>query len=210
MDEIFIIPKPSWLAWKTIAEFVQTVFEEEVEKGLTYTLSTQSVDEYVMRIKDCFCFIALKNDILIGVALWEIREKNLYFTALAIKKNYRGKGIARELFNAGISLGHEKKVEALTLFTSAESSTVKFFQFLGWQKIGLESFPATNFYSIYFYYPLPGQRCSILKNKIHFHLSVIKCKVLKNKEGKVRMCFYPLYVFVQTIYRKVKRKGSSI
>lgn len=203
-SEIIVVPKPNSMTWEAIARFLQEAFQGEVKKGIIYTLSTLSAKKYVERIKNSICFVALENDILKGAACYEWKGKDLYWVVVGVAQDCRGKGVAKALLQEGIELGKKEKAKSLTLYTASRASTVRFYENLGFRKIGYESFPATNTYSIYFYLPLDGRGCSL--ERVRFLCSMLHCKSMKRADGKIRKGVYPFYVLARSFYRKIRGK----
>ena len=202
-SDIVIMPKPDSISWETISQFLQEVFQDEVDKGIIYTLSTIPVEKYVERIKNSICFVALEDDILRGVACYEWKGRDLYLIVLGVDKNCRGKGIAKTLLLKGIEFGKERMARSLTLYTSSRSSPVRFYEALGFRKIGFESFPSTNTYSIYFHLPL-SKGANPLVDRIHFFISKILCRMIKTEDGRIRKGLFPLYIFARGLYRRIR------
>ena len=100
--------------------------------------------ERIPAFVSAYVFVALEDDILRGVACYEWKGRDLYFIVLGVDKNCRGKGIAKTLLRKGVELGKERLAKSLTLYTSSNSSSVRFYEALGFRKIGFESFPSAN------------------------------------------------------------------
>lgn len=99
MSEIKYIEKPDWISWDEIHDCIYKSHEVNRKKGLNMTSQNMTGLQLKEKLKNGYCFVALKNNIVIGtVSLlfinskhWWWTRKTVAYTLLdAILPEYRG------------------------------------------------------------------------------------------------------------------------
>ena len=122
---------------KTIKEGID-VFKEETKKGYNYIVAEDTQKSRISGTN------SVGNKKIIGIVTWIkrglFRHQLCELDRIAVLPDYRGKGIARELFNALVSDAkayykkHNKKLRKLYVLTHADNIRAhKFYEKLGFK-----------------------------------------------------------------------------
>lgn len=201
-DKIKIIIKPDYITWEEITEVIHQAFIEKKEKGMNYLGSYQTVEITKKRVGDGICLVALLNKKVVGTMTvkffkptrkgkkWHNETMYAYASQDAVLPEYKGLGIGRKLQNKRIEICQENNVDELLMHTSTYAQDIlNWWKRQGAQKIELISGTATNYYSIRMRLPICGRKFNKYYVAYKYYLSVIKCRLTKDKYGKERSFF---------------------
>ncbi len=88
------------------------------------------------RLGDERCVVALDGTSLIGCVFYEVRDKEVYFSRLAVLPDYRGRGLARRLIAEVEAAARAARIAAVTLGVRiALTDNIAFFAALGYREI---------------------------------------------------------------------------
>lgn len=200
IEKLQIIEKPDYISWEEITELLHAAFKERKDQGLSYLATRQSVETTKQRVADGICLVALYDNKLVGTVTlqinkiidqkrkWYHESSYAYSKQLAVLPEFKGKGIGKALQNARLQICFDNNVDALIFDTSHKAeSLISRFLWLGAQKIDFISHSTTNYYSIVFRIPIKGKNINKLYCGFRYYLSMIRCVLLKDKNGELRL-----------------------
>lgn len=201
VNEIEIIEKPNYITWEEITELLHAAFKERRVQGLNYLATHQSVEITKKRAAGATCLVALYKGKLVGTVTvqfnhsidekkrkWYHESSYAYSKQLAVLPEYKGFGIGKALQDARLELCYNNEMDALIFDTSCKAkSLIARFLWLGAQKVDFISHSATNYYSIVFRIQIKGKKFNSYYCSFRYHLSKVKCIILKNKYGDYRL-----------------------
>lgn len=201
-EQVLVCFKPDEISWEEITALLHTAYKIHLKCGLEYKAASQSVEETKMRNRGGACLVCLLNYRLIGTATLHIRNNAAYLTQIAVEPLHKNRGIGQQLLQAVVKTAREAGVRYIYCDTAESAKTiVHWYLKNGWRKIGLVSWPSTNYYSILFRYDLENKQRGIC-TAIRYFLQRICCKLLVKKSGQVRELFSPFYTCLIFIYKK--------
>lgn len=172
-----------------ILDMIHLSFEEYKKKGLHFTCSDYQMADLERKVMRGNCFAALTDDgEVLGVTSVSISpDGGAYENITAISPKAKGLGIGTALFEAymnQLSSGGAKYIISDTA-VSATGSVCWHLHKCGYHKIGLESFPSTNYYSYIFRRDLVKRPffVELFERHILFIFSSIKTLLCKKKDG---------------------------
>lgn len=134
-----------------ILDMIHLSFDEYRKKGLHFTCSYYTMADLEKKVMRGNCFVALTDDEqVLGVTSVSLfPDGSAYENITAISPNAKGLGIGTALFEAymnRLSSGGAKYITSDTA-VGAKGSVCWHLKKCGYHKVGLESFPSTNYYS---------------------------------------------------------------
>ncbi len=136
------------LDYEKAADLIREAFKGLLDIGINSPTAQITAKELIKRNFDyCFC-VYVFSDELIGIALLKDKGKKLYLDICAVKKDYQGHGIAKQIFALVDNIAKENKYECVYLDTMEPAiSNIKLYEYLGYQKTNFLLFN-TNYFSI--------------------------------------------------------------
>ncbi len=102
----------------------------------------ETVATVAERLGDERCIVALDGASLIGCVFYEVRDKEVYFSRLAVLPDYRGRGLARRLIAEVEAAARAARIAAVTLGVRiALTDNIAFFAALGYREISRHAHP---------------------------------------------------------------------
>ena len=190
-----------------IVRLLHLSFEERVEQGLLFTCSTITTEEYEKKMKPGVVLVAVgagddEKEKLWGTIAYRILGDKKgtrfgYLEYLAIHPDAKRRGLGQRLFMDSLRRLAEEGVDYVVSTTAAGAlSSIRCHLKTGFRKIGLLSYPKTNYYSILFrqYLYRNGMtrreraRSSVMNSKpvcsLQFLGSSLWTRLTRTKDGK--------------------------
>lgn len=180
------------VSYKDIVELIHESFQERLDKGLRYSCSFMTEEQYIQKTKDGIIFVAVDEEsgCLAGTAVLNLRfdgkRKYGYFEFAAGNNSYKHCGIGSLL----LLLRKEAAMNAECSYILSDTSTkaesaVKYHLKNGFKIVGYESYRSTNYWSYVFRMQLEP---SVFWNnnvflKFHFFCSYIFIKLTRTIDG---------------------------
>lgn len=172
-----------------ILDMIHLSFEEYKKKGLHFTCSDYQMADLERKVMRGNCFAALTDDgEVLGVTSVSIfPDGGAYENITAISPKAKGLGIGTALFEAYMSrlLSGGAKFIISDTAVEAKGSVCWHLKKCGYHKVGLESFPSTNYYSYIFRRDLEKLPFYVvwLEYPILYMVSSIKTLICKKRDG---------------------------
>lgn len=150
-----VITHISPIYYGPLLRMIHRAFASHLDNGLRFTCSFYTIDDLKHKILSGYCFMALSEDnTILGISSFSrvSSRGRSYENITCVSPEVRDSGIASSLYALGIEqLKQEgaKYVIADTAITAFDSITWHL-QRCHCHKIGLQSFPSTNYYSYVF------------------------------------------------------------
>lgn len=168
-------------------------FEEHFDKGLQFTCSSMTKEQFMDKTKDGVVLVAWDpaSDALLGTMTVEVKKDKQglvygYLEYLAISPSAKRLGIGSRLVQKCYDIIDEAKGSYVLSDTAVGAkSSVRWHLKNGLKIIGLESYRTTNYYSYLFRRQIatPSKWNNDLYVRCHYYLSYLKCKLLKKEDG---------------------------
>jgi ribosomal protein S18 acetylase RimI-like enzyme len=203
INDIKIIDKPDYISWDEITELLHNSYQEREESGLHFAASKSTSEINAKKLEYGRCFVALDGDKIVGMIYlltppwpfsinkngkkkWYCDNNGGVLNNLAVRSDYKGKGIGKKLLNHSIKAAKDMQLISLILDTSCELKGLnKFYDNMGFKKVDFISWETTNYYSIVRKLFL-SKRIPRFYRIIRYYLSLINTILLVDKNGKYR------------------------
>lgn len=198
------------VSYKDIVELIHESFQERLDKGLRYSCSFMTEEQYIQKTKGGIIFVAIDEEsgCLAGTAVLNLRfdgkRKYGYLEFAAVNNSYKHCGIGSLL----LLLRKEAAINAGCNYILSDTSTqaesaVKYHLKNGFKIVGYESYRSTNYWSYVFRMQLTP---SVLWNnnfylKLHYLCSYIFIRLTRTINGGD--------TFLGKIYKKLKKICKS-
>lgn len=198
LNEVVIIPKPDYISYDEITQLLHEAYSEKLEQGLRFSAATQSTEDTIKRVGKGICLVALFDSKLVGTLtfnisdrktnrIWYHDKKYCLFSQFATYPKYKKLGIGKKMLKYMEKIAFNENVDAIYCDTAASSYwLIKWYQRMGYTKIGYISHSSTNYYSVILRKPIHGKNINMLCVKIRFYISKIMCILQYKKDGSVR------------------------
>jgi GNAT superfamily N-acetyltransferase len=199
INEIKIIPKPDYITWEEITDLLHLAFAEKKEKGMNYLATYQDAETTKRRVGNGVCWVALLNEKVIGTETIEIfypDRKNrrwhnegtyAYCSQAAVHPYFKRIGLGSRIQKEIIFYCFKNNIDEILGHTSIRARDIqKWWKKFGAQKVELISSAATNYYAVRMRIPIKGKKYNNYYVAIRYYISVIKCVLQKNRNGKHR------------------------
>jgi len=180
-------------SWEELANLFHEAFQERLDQGLHFICSDFTPDYLKRQSANDIILLAFdtENETLAGAAFVRIlHNKNDtwgYLSNMAIKPNYKRKGIGSKLESKRIEIAKSNGCSYVLADTAVGAkSSVDWHLKNGFRIIQMISWSNTNYYSYNFRkqlkpHPLWSNSCFC---RIHFWLSALRCKLLHRENGE--------------------------
>ena len=160
------------ISYRQIVTLMHESFQERLDKGLHYSCSSMTEEQFIEKSKKGMVFVAIDkgSNSLVGTTTLNIYSKNKkkvgYMEFVAIDNNYKHKGIGTMLLQQCQRTAKEIGASHILSDTSTKAtSAVKWHLKNGFKIVGIESFRSTNYWSYVFRMQLEP---SIIWNNCYF------------------------------------------
>lgn len=156
-EEIKYMPKPDWVSWADIKECTVKAHSQNAKKGFVMQNQTMSVEEFAEYYKNAHCFVAMKDDVVIGTSSFIVRKLNkwyakgyvIYNCGDAIIPEYRGTDVYTDLLALRAKYIEKTGIRVMMFDTAEENKLVqKITMKKGAKKVQLYASPKTWYYSV--------------------------------------------------------------
>ena len=210
MNEVKIIEKPDTISFEAIWDILHRAHSTNLEKGIIMHTTELSADELERYIQpEGKCFIAIKDDEIIGTASYRIRKRIDWYVQgkfldevlVGVVPEHTGEHIYSLLYNAIETSARELEIP-LIVFNTAENNKRK--QIIckkkGFQYVGFFVAEDNDHYSVIMAKWLDG--CPFSKTKIWFRYHKRKNYIrFRYKPGKIER---PLFSFIKKAYIRIR------
>ena len=214
---IEITEKDNSTSWEEITELLHRAYAIRKERGLNYAAATQTVEETIHRaqpegaIKNV-TLVAKENGKLVGSTTYNIRkgrrwyegEKALFFHMVGVAPEQKGKGLGNRLIGEVIEIAEKEGCDTVVFDTAQTAKDLLkwYTNHFSFQKVGLVSWPNTNYYSVEFVKYLKNFDDKVRKKtRKAYVISSIKMRIKYRPNGKPRA----INQFVIRSMQKAKR-----
>lgn len=167
---------------------MKEAFKERSEQGLDFTCLSWSFEEFVSKLRNDTILIAQNvDDRIIGFERLYFEDDFVHCGLIAVLPNFKRKGIGSLLIKTAEQLVLSRNCEYMLADTAVDAkSSVKWHLRNGFNIVGIDSGPNTNYYSYLFrkqlvFHPFWSNS---LFCKIHYLFSVMKCRACYHADGK--------------------------
>lgn len=157
MGDIEYLLKPEWISWDSIHECIVKAHETNRNGNLNMQNSTMSVQELENYLSGAYCFVAIKDNIVIGTnSLKVVKSKHWwangdvgYECLTAIDPKYRNTGAYFGLRKIRTEFAKKLGVKILQFDTSEDNKNVQLIDLkFGFRYVNYFSSPKTWYYSV--------------------------------------------------------------
>lgn len=176
--------------YQPILDMIHLAFSEHLEHGLHFTCSDYTMDDLQKKVLSGLCFVALSEDgQVLGITSVSLNaDGSAYENISATSPLAKGLGIGTALANASTAALISKGAKYIISDTAVTAmSSVKWhLEKCECHKVGLESFPSTNYYSFVFRRDFVKQPFFVrnIKYPIKFAASFVKTRICKRADGR--------------------------
>ena len=200
---IEITEKDDSVSWEEITDLLHRAYAVRKEQGLNYGAVSQTVEQTIQRAQPKgtirnVTLVAKENGKLIGTTTFCIRAgnkwyeggKTLFFHMTAVAPEQKGKGLGNRLIEETIAAAGREDCDTVVFDTAQKANDLVewYTRRFGFQKVGLVSWPNTNYYSIEFVkYLKPHDAALLRKTHRAYIISSIKTRIGCRADGRKRL-----------------------
>lgn len=186
--------------YEELFQVMKEAFKERFEQGLDFTCLSWSFEEFISKLRNDTILIAKNvDDKIIGFERLYFEDDFVHCGLIAVLPNYKRKGIGSLLFKTAEQLVLSRNCKYMLADTAVDAkSSVKWHLRNGFNIVGIDSGPNTNYYSYLFRKQLvhDSKWSNPLYSYFHFLLSALKCRLCYDRCGN--------YTTAMLIYKRLR------
>lgn len=208
MEVVIKLLSETNVSYQQLTDLLHAAFEERLEQGLNFTCSTMSTEQFEVKMREGYVFVALNKETneLLGTVTIHIntdKKGNVfgYHEYLAVSPKVKHFGVGTKLALAWDALLKEKNAKYVMSDTACDAtSSVNWHLKNGFQIYELESYRSTNYWSyVFIKYLDDSNRNSLFQIKLHYWWSWLFIRITRHKNGNDTV--------IGKLYKKVKCKS---
>lgn len=204
MEKIEIIEKPDNITWEEVTNVIYDGYTKRLKENLFYAAVNQTKETTEQRALNGKCWLALKNNEIVGTITCNFYTQPIYLTSkgkkkwyiddyyahiqqFAVKEKYQGLGIGKKLRKTVEDYCKQKGIDSIIDDTSVEAKDLwKWYTKLKHEKVDYISWNNTNYYTVVRRQKINGKNINKLYRLTRYYISKISCIILYKKTGGKR------------------------
>lgn len=156
METVKYMLKPDWVSWESMLECLKESHKTDEQNGFHMYNATMQLEEFKDYLKDAYCFVALKGDVIIGMNALKIKKCKMWWADVegyecmtAVKPEYRSTGAYFGLRKIRTQFAKQQGVKVLQFSTNEANKNIQMIDLkFGFKYVRYCADRTTDYYSV--------------------------------------------------------------